>query len=167
MSYHLTEVCLPIFNINGQMRKAVKAKLVDCFFMDETNLDDIAYVSIIDMEYMSRLAALTASDRGKKDKFTWSDYIEIFNMIVQQHPHAKENHLVNDRCDVELSIKDGEHQNRNLLFIGGAKNVYLSWNDPGPTLRKFNTFFVNSANKIRFQEYLLEQLQNLALLQQK
>ena len=149
------------------MRKAIKAKLVDCFFLDEANLDDIAYVCIIDMGYMSRLAALTASDRGKKDKFTWSDYIEIFNMIVQQHPHAKENHLINDRCDVELSIKDGEHQNRNLLFIGGAKNVYLSWNDPGPTLREFNRFFVNSANKICFQEYLFEELQNLAPLQQK
>ena len=70
MSYRLTEVSLPIFNINGQMRKTIKAKLVDCFFMDETNLDDIAYVCIVDMGYMSRLAAFTASDRRKKDNVT-------------------------------------------------------------------------------------------------
>ena len=38
MSYRLTEICLPLFNINGQMRKAVKAKLVDLFLMDETVL---------------------------------------------------------------------------------------------------------------------------------
>ena len=25
MRYHLTEICLPLFNINGQMRKAVKS----------------------------------------------------------------------------------------------------------------------------------------------
>ena len=52
MSYRLTEACFPIFNINGQTRKAVKAKLVNCFLMDETNLDDVAYVSIIDIGYM-------------------------------------------------------------------------------------------------------------------
>ena len=73
MSYRLTEVYLLIFNINGHMRKAVKAKLVDCFLMDETNLDDVAYISIIDMGYLWRLAARTASDREKKDKFTWGD----------------------------------------------------------------------------------------------
>ena len=84
MSYRLTEVCLPIFNINGLMRRAVKAKLVDCFLVDETNLDDVAYISIIDMGYLWRLAAPTASDREKKDKFTWGNYVEkIFNMIIQ------------------------------------------------------------------------------------
>ena len=46
MSNRLTEVCLPIFNINDQMRKAVKAKFVDCFLMNEINSDDVAYISI-------------------------------------------------------------------------------------------------------------------------
>ena len=109
------------------MRKSVKAKLVDWFLMDKTNLDDVAYISINDTEYLWRLAALTTSDREKKDKFIWGDYAEkIFNMIVQQHTDAKEYHLINDRYDVESSIKDAEHQKRNLLFIGGAKNVYPS-----------------------------------------
>ena len=105
MSYCLTEVCLPLFNINGQMRKAAKAKLVDCFFMDETNLDDVAYISIIDMGYLCRLAAPTASYREKKDKFTWGDYAEIFNMIVQQHRSINDSY-------VEFSIKDTEHQKK-------------------------------------------------------
>ena len=127
MSCRRTEVCLPIFDINGQMRKSVKAKLVDWFLMDKTNLDDVAYISINDTEYLWRLAALTTSDREKKDKFIWGDYAEkIFNMIVQQHTDAKKYHLINDRYDVESSIKDAEHQKRNLLFIGGAKNVYPS-----------------------------------------
>ena len=63
MSYCVTEVFLPIFNIIGQMRKAVKAKLVDCFLIDETNAADIAYIAIIDMRYLWRLAATTGSDR--------------------------------------------------------------------------------------------------------
>ena len=46
MSNRLTEVCLPIFNINDQMRKVVKAKFVDCFLMNEINSDDVAYISI-------------------------------------------------------------------------------------------------------------------------
>ena len=122
------------------------------------------------MGYLVWLAAPTASDREKKDKFTWVDYTEkekIFNMMVQWHPHAKEYHLINDRYDVELPIKDEDRQKRNLLFIGGAKNVYPSRNDPVPPLRKFNAFFVNAANKIRLQEYLFEELQNLAVLHQK
>ena len=45
------------------MRKAVKAKLVDCFLIDETNVADIAYIAIIDMRYLWRLAAPTGSDR--------------------------------------------------------------------------------------------------------
>ena len=63
MSYRVTEVFLPIFNIIGQMRKAAKAKLVDCFLIDETNAADVAYIAIIDMRYLWRLAAPTASDR--------------------------------------------------------------------------------------------------------
>ena len=59
-------------------------------------------------------------------------------MIVQRHPHAKEYHLINHHYDVESLIKDAEHQKRNLLFIGGAKNVYPSQNDPVSPLRKFN-----------------------------
>ena len=56
---------------------------------------------------------------------------------------------------------------KKIFFIGGAKNVYLSRNDPVSPLRKFSAFFVNSANKIQYQEYLFQQLQNLAALHQK
>ena len=94
------------------------------------------------MGYLWRIAAPTASERENKGKFTLGDYAEkIFNMRVQQHPHAKEYHLINDHYDVELSIKDAEHQKRDLLFVGGAKNVYPSLNDPVPPLRKFNENF--------------------------
>ena len=33
MGYSLTEICLPLFNINGQMRKAVKSTLINSFEM--------------------------------------------------------------------------------------------------------------------------------------
>ena len=38
MRYRLTEICLPLFNINGQMRKAVKSILINSFEMHETTL---------------------------------------------------------------------------------------------------------------------------------
>ena len=83
------------------MRKAVKAKLVDCFHMDETNLNDL--LTHPSLGYLWRLATPTASDREKKYQFTWGDYTEkIFNMIVQRHSHSKEHHLINDCYDVEF-----------------------------------------------------------------
>ena len=103
MGYRLTELCFPIFNINGQMRKVIKAKLINCFLVDETKLHDIAYISIVDMGYLWRLTAPTASDREKKVYLGWLCR-EDLNMIVQRHPQSKEYHLINDRCDVELSI---------------------------------------------------------------
>ena len=38
MRYRLTKICLPLFNINGQMRKAVKSILINNFEMHETTL---------------------------------------------------------------------------------------------------------------------------------
>ena len=47
-----------IFNISNQMRKEVKSSLRDCFKMDETTLNGVSYISIIDMGFISRLATL-------------------------------------------------------------------------------------------------------------
>ena len=47
-----------IFNISDQMRKEVKSSLLDCFKMDETTLNGVSYISIIDMGFISRLATL-------------------------------------------------------------------------------------------------------------
>ena len=57
MRYRLTNICLPLFNINGQMRKAVKSTLINSFEMHETALEGVSYISIVDMGFIWRLAA--------------------------------------------------------------------------------------------------------------
>ena len=42
MRYRLTEICLPLFSINGQMRKAVKSLLINSFEMHETALEGVS-----------------------------------------------------------------------------------------------------------------------------
>lgn len=48
MRFHLIEMCLPIFNINCEIRKVRK---VDCFKMHETTLNGVSYVFIIGISF--------------------------------------------------------------------------------------------------------------------
>ena len=43
------KMCLPIFNINDQMRNEVKSSLLDCLKMHETTLKGVTHVSIRDI----------------------------------------------------------------------------------------------------------------------
>ena len=115
MRYRLTEICLPLFNINGQMRKTVKSTLINSFEMHETTLESVSYISIVDIGFVWRLATPSIVDRESAEgDFAWGNYAtKIFNIILQRNSNAMEYHLVNDRYDVELSIKDTEHQKRN------------------------------------------------------
>ena len=63
MRYRLTEICLPLFNINGQMRKAVKSTLINRFEMQKTTLEGVSYISIVDMGFISRLATPSIANR--------------------------------------------------------------------------------------------------------
>ena len=55
MRYRLTEICLSLFNINDQMRKAVKSTVINSFEMHETALEGASYILIVDMGFISRL----------------------------------------------------------------------------------------------------------------
>ena len=99
---------------------------------------------------------------GKK-KFTWGDYAtKIFSIINSRHPAAKEFHLVNDRYDVIFSIKDSEHHRRRKKFFQGSKNVFFDAKYEIPPARSFVSFFTNDGNKMRLQEFLFRELQELA-----
>ena len=169
MRYHLTEICLPLFNINGQMRKTVKSTLKNSFEMHEATLESTSYISIVDMGFIWRLATLSIADRESAEgDFTWGNYAtKIFNIILQRHPNAIEYHLVNDRYDVELSIKDAEHQKRNSMFLEGSRNIFPSSNLAVPPKRNFNSFFGNAENKIRLQDFLFQELTEFAKNHQK
>ena len=164
-----TEICQPLFNINRQMRKTVKSTLINSFEMYETTLKGVSYISIVDMGFAWRLAAPSIADRESAEgDFTWGNYTtKIFNIILQRHPNAIEYHLVNDRYDVVLSIRDAEHQKRNLIFLEGSKNIFPSSNLAVPPTRNFNSFFGNAKNKIRLQDFLFKELTKFAKNHQK
>lgn len=112
MQYQLIDVCLPIFNIDGEMIKAIKSKLLECFRMEEIITEFIQLI-IVDMRFLWRKCIPNAVDRDQvSNKFAWVDYARrIFTKILQRHPNAKKFYPVNNRYDMDLSIKDAEHKN--------------------------------------------------------
>ena len=75
MQYRVTDNCLPIFNINGTMRKAVKAKLCECFTFKEAEASHNPTIALVDMGLLWRLAMQSKEDREEVDgsTFTWGD----------------------------------------------------------------------------------------------
>lgn len=65
MQYRVTDVCLPIFNINGTMRKAVKAKLCECFTFKEAKASHSPKIALVDMGLLWRLANAIERRQGK------------------------------------------------------------------------------------------------------
>eukprot|EP00112_Aurelia_sp_Birch-Aquarium-sp1_P024471 Seg7765.2 transcript_id=Seg7765.2/GoldUCD/mRNA.D3Y31 product="hypothetical protein" protein_id=Seg7765.2/GoldUCD/D3Y31 len=121
MQYRVTDVCLPIFNINGTMRKAVKAKLCECFTFKEAKASHSPKIALVDMGLLWRLAMPSKEDREKVygSAFTWGDYAsKLLDMVIQRHPHASSYHLVNDRYDIQMTIKDCEHVKRSSVYAG-------------------------------------------------
>ena len=169
MRYRLTKICLPLFNINGQMRKAVKSNFINSFEIHKTTLEGVSYISIVEMGFIWRLATPSIANRESAERdFTWGNYAtKIFNIFLQHHPNAIEYHLVNDRYDVELSIKDAEHQKRNSMFLEGSRNIFPSSNLAVLLARTFNSFFGNAKNKIRLQDFLFKEPTEFAKNHQK
>ena len=77
-------------------------------------------------------------------------------MIISRQPHAAEFYLVNDRYDIEESIKDSEHI-RRAGSSSFSKNVFPKRNVPFPPVNQVGSFFANPSNKIRLQKYLKEE----------
>ena len=90
-------------------------------------------------------------------KLTWNDCAQsIFERILNRYKYAKEIHFVNDRYDLVHTIKDAEHQRRSQHYVSGTKNVYIKAHEMLPSKNEFSSYFRNSMNKIRLQEFLFE-----------
>ena len=116
--------------------------------MNETYLDYVAHISVIDKGLLGKQAMHLVRQREE----IWQVYLGRL---------CREYHLINDHYDIELSIKDSEQKNEALYALAGKKYLFLS------PIRKFNGFFANVGNKIRLQEFLFGKFQNLAELYQK
>ena len=97
------------------MRKTCKSKLLEFFDLDPVVRKPHNYVSLVDMGLIWRLATPTPEDREAKKRdgslYCWSDYLQkISSLIFSRHSEAKMIILVNDKYNIELSIKDDEHE---------------------------------------------------------
>ena len=142
MKHRLTDICLPLFNIDRSIRKAMKSKLLECFqFNMEKTRSNIA---IIDMGLIWRAAMPSTSEREAPGgtRLTWRWYAEnMLNFILKRHPDAKEIHLINGRCDVEMPVKKGEHYKRSAKYEGGYRNIFPKGNQVVQSVNTFNVFF--------------------------
>ena len=166
MQYRVTEECLPIINVNGTIRKVVKSKLVDKFSMDEQTALD-AYIAVVDMGFIWRLSTPTSEDREKQhgEDFTWGDYVKkIFDLVLACHQKASKINFMNDPYDLDVSIKDSEHERHaGLSYAGGSRNVYIKTDDVLLSSKQLNDFLKNPGNKMRLQHFLKTEFQGLSL----
>ena len=98
------------------MVKVQKSKLVEKPNLIPFQTVD-SYIALIDMGFIWRLATPSLEDREKDDEtqfhFTWLDYANnLFSLVMALHPKASEIIFVNDPYDLEISIKDSEHERR-------------------------------------------------------
>ena len=158
MEHRVTDECLPIFNINGTLRKGQKSKLIQKF--DFTDLEPLEnYIALGDMGFIWRLSTPSAEDRENKTKVSihGGDYAtKMFNLIMERHTKASQIIMVNNPYDLPYSNKDGEYIRRtgNLAYVGETRNVFIKRLDALPSPKHFNNMFQNSGNKIRLQEFL-------------
>lgn len=161
MDFRVTDECLPIFNVNGTMRKTQKSKLVEKLHMETFNANK--YIAIVDMGFFWRLASPTVEDREKADnsRFTWRDYAsKLFSLVMARHRQASTVIMVNDRYDLSFSIKDSERQSR-CGSADGIKNVYMHPFDKFPSAKAFQDLLRSSANKSRLQVFLHEEFNRM------
>ena len=64
--HRITDSCLSIFNVNGNMVKVQKSKLVEKLDFVPPVWNNASYIGIIDMGFIWRLATPSAEDREKK-----------------------------------------------------------------------------------------------------
>ena len=84
--------------------------------------------------------------------------------MLARHQTASKIIFVNDSYDLDVSIKDSEHEWRaGLSYVGGSRNVYIKTDDVLPNSKQLNDFFKNPGNKMRLQHFLKTEFQGLSL----
>lgn len=119
LQHRVTSECLPIFNVNGTMRKVQKSKLQEKLTMTPVPEPDV-YTSIVDMGLIWHLATPTTEDREKGDgtRYSWGDYADkVVQTVFTRHKHAERIICINDKY-YQNSVKDSER-----ILLKNAKPV--------------------------------------------
>ena len=157
-----TDECLSVFNVDGSMRKSCKSNLLQEFKLDPVAETPVDHISIVDMGMIWRMATPSKEDRETKRRdgrsYLWNDYLDkICSMVMARHSTAKLIILVNDKYDLEYSIKADEHQRRAAKYQK-IPNVFPKPEDEFPGGTDFNKLMVKCANKVRLQKLVMEQM---------
>ena len=162
LQHRVTQECLPIFNVNGTMRKTQKSKLMQSMHIDVCPIP-CTYTAIIDMGHIWRLSSPSKEDREKTDgtKFTWGDFAEkLISLMLSRHANAERIICVNDNYSQTSSIKDSERMLRQSKKQ--VPNVYMKAEHQFPNAMDFNEILSKPKNKSRLQGFLKTQLQKTA-----
>ena len=162
--YRVTEECLPIFNVDGSIRHTTKSKLLEHLNLQPVLIEPSRYGSIVDMGLIWRLATPTSDDRETKRRdgtvYKWKDYLDkICSLVHSRHQDADKIFLVNDRYDIQYSIKDDERDRRSAKHPD-AGNKFPKPDDKFPGATEFNIFMSNTGNKVRLQALVSRNLKN-------
>jgi len=162
LEWRVTDECLSVYNVDGSMRKTCKSKLLYKFKLHPVPEKPQDHISLVDMGLIWRLATPTSDDREavKRDglQYRWNDYLDkICNIVISRHADARLIILVNDRYDLQFSIKDDEHERRAAKHQH-IPNVSPKPEDIFPGSVEFNKLMVNSDNKVRLQKLVMEQM---------
>ena len=99
-----------MFNADGSMRKTTKSKLLQSFSRQPVLEVPSAYISLVDMGLIWRLASPTSDDRDAKTPsgadYLWRNYLnKVCSMIYLRHNNATTIILINDNYTVVTRSK--------------------------------------------------------------
>ena len=112
----ISEEYLTMFNADGSTRKTGKSKLLQSFSRQPVLEVPSAYISLVDMGLIWRLASPTSDDHDGKTHsgtdYLWRDYLnKVYSMIYySRHNNATTIILINNNYTVVASMKDDEHK---------------------------------------------------------
>ena len=164
LKYRITQESLSIFNVDGTMHKASKCPLLGFFKLDVLESEPEEYISIVDMGLIWRKASPTSEDWETKKRdgsdYKWKEYLDkVCNILQSRHSHATKIILVNDRYDIQSTIKDDEHD-RRAAKNSHSHNIFPTPDSKFPGKAEFVGFLVNNTNKIRLQKLVKDHLQH-------
>jgi len=115
--------------IEHLMRKIHKCKIIEKMSLVELPPIDKC-ITVVDMGFIWRLSTPSTEDREKPDgtDYTWKDYVlKVFELVIKRHQSAVTIIFVNDPYDLEVSIKDSEHERRasDVRYTCGSKNIFI------------------------------------------
>ena len=116
------------FNADGSMRKTAKSKLNQSFSRHLLHEVPSAYISLVDMELIWRVASHISDDNDAKTRngknYVWHYYLnKVWSMVYSSHNNATTIILINDNYTVLTSIKEEEHKYGAVTHTN-LSNVY-------------------------------------------